>query len=88
MTASAHVSSEAILALIQEELRAINAAASEELSAETEWREIDVDSIEVVELVSAVEDRYEIQASDDDFDELRTPGALVDLVLRRLRALA
>lgn len=46
--------------------------------------DLGADSIDTTELVMAVEDKYKVEISDDDIDDLNTFGKLVDYVQRKL----
>jgi acyl carrier protein len=53
-----------VLGGIREELAAIKVPGAEEAAPESTWSDLDVDSLDLVEVVKALEDRYEIQIAD------------------------
>jgi acyl carrier protein len=73
-----------ILLAIRAELEAIGVETAMSFDPASPWNEIDVDSIEVVELVAALEELYEVDMTDDDFNEMKTPETLA----RRVAQLA
>ncbi|MFF2078971.1 acyl carrier protein [Kitasatospora sp. NPDC058162] len=63
---------------IVEEVLGIDSA---EVSAETSFTDdLDVDSLAMMEIAVAVEDRFEVRIPDDRVAELRTVGDAVDYV--------
>lgn len=57
----------------------------ENITLETEiLRHLQADSLDSVELVMSVEDRFDISISDEDANNLLTVGAVVDYVEKRL----
>ena len=54
-----------ILAEIRNELEGMRVPDAQEATLESEWSDLDVDSLELVELVKALEDRYCIQIADE-----------------------
>jgi acyl carrier protein len=54
---------------------------------EATFEEMDyVDSLDIVELTLACEEEFDIDISDDDFANVRTPGDLLKIVKRKLAA--
>lgn len=70
-----------VLTAIREELDAMKVPDAQEAQFESEWQSLDVDSLELIELIKALEDRYEITIADGSAKELRTVGAAADLVV-------
>jgi acyl carrier protein len=54
-----------------------------ELSASTRFEDLDVDSLDLVELAQIVEDEYGIEVQDSDLDKVETVGDVVELVSQR-----
>ncbi|MCM1363991.1 MAG: acyl carrier protein [Faecalibacterium sp.] len=50
------------------------------LEHETSWEEIGADSIDLVDLVTEIEDEFEISIPDEEFENLKTIGDLAELV--------
>lgn len=55
----------------------------EDLSREAKFEDLDVDSLDLVELAQIVEDEYGVELSDSDMDKLETVGDVVDLIAGR-----
>ncbi|MER7847361.1 acyl carrier protein [Kitasatospora sp. NPDC096077] len=67
------------IAEIVEEVIGVDAA---EVSAETSFTEdLDVDSLAMMEIAVAVEDRFEVKIPDDRVRELRTVGDAVNFIV-------
>ena len=47
--------------------------------------DIDVDSLDLVELTQVVEERYEVDLESADFKKIKTVGDVVDLVVERVQ---
>jgi acyl carrier protein len=58
---------------------------AEEATLESTWEDLDADSLDLVELVRALEDEYSIQIDDSELDGVDTVGDAVDM-LQRLRS--
>jgi acyl carrier protein len=71
-----------ILSAVREELAAIKVPGAETAEPETTWEELDVDSLDLVELVKALEDRYDVEISDDDLKGIAAVGDAINLVER------
>lgn len=71
-----------VLARVREELTAIKVPGAEEATMDTPWSELDVDSLDLVELVKALEDEYGIQISDDELKPIKGVGDAVALTIR------
>jgi acyl carrier protein len=71
-----------ILAEIRNELDAMRVPDAQEATFDSEWAELDVDSLELVELVKALEDRYGIQIADEELKPIKGVGDAVRLVQR------
>ena len=71
-----------ILAEIRNELEAMRVPDAQEATFDSEWADLDVDSLELVELVKALEDRYGIQIADEELKPIKGVGDAVRLVQR------
>ena len=71
-----------ILAEIRNELEAMRVPEAQEATFDSEWADLDVDSLELVELVKALEDRYGIQIADEELKPIKGVGDAVRLVQR------
>ena len=56
----------------------------ENLSPGARFADLDVDSLDLVELAQIVEDEYGIEVRDSDLDQVETVGDVVELVSQRL----
>ncbi len=59
---------------------------AQEATPENTWSELDVDSLDLVELVKALEDRFGITIQDDDLKPIETIGDVIALVIRLVEA--
>ena len=71
-----------VLQAIRDELAAIKVPGAEQAQPETTWEQLDVDSLDLVELVKALEDRYDIQITDPDLKGIASVGDAIVLVER------
>lgn len=46
--------------------------------------DLDADSLDLTELVMALEDRFEIEVPDSELEDVRTVGQAVDMVMARV----
>jgi acyl carrier protein len=72
----------------QIEARVFEALASfgpdpSQITREATFEELDVDSLDLVELAQIVEDEYGVVLKGEDMKELRTVGDAVDLIAER-----
>ena len=74
-----------VLEGIREELQAIKVPGAEDAAPESTWNDLDVDSLDLVEVVKALEDRYEIQIADGRLKSIATVGDAVRLVQELVR---
>jgi len=70
-----------VLARIREELAAIKVPGAETAELDTQWSELDVDSLDLVELVKALEDEYGIQIHDEQLKPIKGVGDAVKLTI-------
>jgi acyl carrier protein len=75
-----------ILDEIREQLDAIKVPGAAEATPESTWSELDVDSLDLVELVKALEDKYEITIHDDDLKPIESVGDAIALTVRLVEA--
>jgi acyl carrier protein len=71
-----------VLEEIRDQLESIKVPGAREATPENTWSELDVDSLDLVELVKALEDRFGITISDDDLKPIESVGAAIELTLR------
>ena len=68
------------LEAIRTELTDIKVPGAENARPEQTWGDLDVDSLDLVEVVKALEDRYDIQIADGRLKSIATVGDAVGLV--------
>jgi acyl carrier protein len=68
------------LQAIREELAAIKVPNAEGAEPEQTWSDLDVDSLDLVEVVKALEDRYDVEIADGRLKSIATVGDAVNLV--------
>ena len=56
----------------------------ENVTLSARFADLDVDSLDLVELAQIVEDEYGIEVRDSDLDQVETVGDVVELVSQRL----
>jgi acyl carrier protein len=71
-----------VLVRIREELAAIKVPGAETAELTTLWSDLDVDSLDLVELVKALEDEYGIQIHDEELKPIKGVGDAVALTIR------
>ena len=71
-----------VLEEIREQLESIKVPGAREATPDNTWAELDVDSLDLVELVKALEDRFGITISDDDLKPIESVGAAIELTMR------
>lgn len=54
------------------------------LAPETTWKDLEADSLDLVQMLVALEDAYEIEISDEDAQNLSTFGNLVKYIEERV----
>ncbi|HHZ16480.1 MAG TPA: acyl carrier protein [Peptococcaceae bacterium] len=65
-----------IKALVAEQLR----VDEEKITLETTFDELDADSLDVVELIMALEDEFDIEIPDEDAEKIKTVGDAVEYI--------
>ena len=58
----------------------------ENLSPQARFADLDVDSLDLVELAQIIEDEYGIEVADSDLDRIETVDDVVELVSARMAA--
>jgi acyl carrier protein len=71
-----------ILTEIRDQLAAMKVPDAQDATLDSQWADLDVDSLELVELVKALEDRYGITIADSELKPIRGVGDAVSLVQR------
>jgi acyl carrier protein len=76
------VTRDEVLEEIRDQLESIKVPNAREATPDNTWSELDVDSLDLVELVKALEDKFGITISDDDLKPIESVGAAIDLTMR------
>ncbi len=75
-----------VLEEIRDQLEQIKVPGAKDAKPDDTWAELDVDSLDLVELVKALEDRFDITISDDDLKPIESVGAAIKLTMRLAEA--
>ena len=75
----AQLTEEEVLDGVREELAVLKVPGAAEATMETEWRDLDIDSLELVELVTALEDRFGVKIADGELRSIQGVGDAVRL---------
>ena len=59
-------------------------AEPDAITAEATWAELDVDSLDLVELAQIVEDEYGVELREADMEKMNTVGDAVEMITARL----
>jgi acyl carrier protein len=70
---------------IREELTAIKVPGADGATAESTWADLDVDSLDLVEVVKALEDRYKVEIADGRLKSIASVGDAAKLVQELVR---
>jgi acyl carrier protein len=76
------VTNEQVQERVVEALASFGPDASQ-ITREATFEELDIDSLDLVELAQIVEDEYGVVLKGDDMKELRTVGDAIDLITSR-----
>ena len=74
-----------VLEEIRDQLESIKVPGARDAGPADTWNDLDVDSLDLVEVVKALEDRYEIQIADGRLKSIATVGDAVNLVQELVR---
>ncbi|MFL5855993.1 MAG: phosphopantetheine-binding protein [Solirubrobacteraceae bacterium] len=69
-----------VLQVIREELDAIKVPGALEATEDQTWQDLDVDSLDLVEVVRILEDHYGIQIVDEKLEGVASVGDAVRLI--------
>ncbi|MZP43542.1 acyl carrier protein [Heliobacterium gestii] len=67
---------EKVKAIVVEQL----GVEDEEVTMETSFEDLNADSLDIVELVMALEEEFDIEIPDEDAEKIKTIGAAVDYI--------
>ena len=72
---------EQVLQLVRDKLDEIKVEGAADATMDTTWEELDVDSLDLVELVQSLEDEYDVRIDDEQLKPVKTVGDAVRLVI-------
>jgi len=78
---TAQLTEQEVFEQLKAELVRIHAEGAQDATMDSTWKELDVDSLDLVELVQALEERYGIRVEDDKLEPVKTVGDAVRLTL-------
>jgi acyl carrier protein len=81
-TGTAGLTEEQVLQRIRATLAEQKVPGAETASTEATWSELDVDSLDLVELVKTLEDEFGVTIHDEELKPIASVGDAVTLVLR------
>jgi acyl carrier protein len=58
-------------------------AEPDSISRDAGWEQLDVDSLDLVELAQIVEEDFQVQMREEDLKDIRTVGQAIDFVAER-----
>lgn len=73
---------EQVLEGVRLELAELKVPGAAEATMDTEWRDLDIDSLELVELVTALEDRFSVKIADGELRSIAGVGDAVRLTMQ------
>lgn len=60
----------------------------EEIKPDATLEDLDIDSLDLVELAQIIEERYDVRLEREDFKDVTTVGGALDAVVRRCTSVA
>jgi acyl carrier protein len=57
----------------------------DDVTMETSFQDLEADSLDIVELVMALEEEFDLEISDEDAERITTVGAAVDYIAERIK---
>ena len=76
---------ETVLEAIRAELEAIKVPGADQATPQSTWADLDVDSLDLVEVVKALEDRYDVSIADGRLKSIASVGDAAALVQELVR---
>ncbi|MDW7675143.1 MAG: acyl carrier protein [Bacillota bacterium] len=56
-----------------------------DVTMETSFQDLEADSLDIVELVMALEEEFDLEISDEDAEKITTVGAAVEYITERVK---
>lgn len=69
--------------LIVDELSELAGLQPEDIKPDATLEDLDIDSLDLVELAQIIEERYEVRLERDDFKDVNTVGGAIDAIVKR-----
>ncbi len=85
---SNHPTAEEVRQLITDELSELAGVKPEEIMPDATLEDLDIDSLDLVELAQIIEERYEVRLERDDFKDVTTIGSAMDAIVNRCVSVA
>ncbi len=79
---------EEVRQLIIDELSQLADLKPEEIKSEATLEDLDIDSLDLVELAQIIEERYDVRLEREDFKDVTTVGAAIEAIISRCTAVA
>ena len=83
-----HMDEAQVLDVVRSRLEEIKVENAGRATMDTTWEELEVDSLDLVELVQGLEDEYGVRIEDEKLKEVKTVGDAVRLVIAESGATA
>ncbi|NLA10830.1 MAG: acyl carrier protein [Firmicutes bacterium] len=69
-----------VKAIVSEQLE----VSLDSLTTETTFEEIDADSLDIVELVMALEEEFDLEISDQEIEDIQTLGDIISFIEKKV----
>lgn len=69
-----------VKAIVSEQLE----VSPDSLTTETTFEEIDADSLDIVELVMALEEEFDLEISDQEIEDIQTLGDIINYIEKKV----
>jgi acyl carrier protein len=83
---SNHPTAGEVRQLIIDELSQLADLKPEQIKPEATLEDLDIDSLDLVELAQIIEERYEVRLERDDFKDVTTVGGAIEAIVVRCTA--
>ena len=74
---------EEVRKFIIDELAELVGLEPKEIKPDATLEDLDIDSLDLVELAQIIEERYEVRLERDDFKDVNTVGGALDAIVKR-----
>lgn len=80
--------SDEVRKLIIDELSELADLNPADIKPEATLEDLDIDSLDLVELAQIIEERYEVRLERDDFKDVTTVGAAIEVIVNKCTTVA